>query len=136
MGTPLRNKLVPVAAAALFLTGTATTTAAAEPRSALDGACQSGELCLYYNSDHAGSLADFELGVKDFATVRFVSAGAGKGQQVKNNAASACNKDDNLTARVHYNSNWEGAYDSIPPGTCRNLVKTYNQNASFVWIAG
>nr|WP_291414136.1 peptidase inhibitor family I36 protein [Actinophytocola sp.] len=104
-------------------------------RSALDGVCQSGEFCLYYNSGHQGSLADFVLGVRDFSTVRFVGPGAGKGQ-VKNNAASACNKDDDLTARVHLNSNWQGAYDTIPPNTCRNLVNTYNENASFVWIAG
>ncbi len=135
-----------IAASPLLAAVLATTTfaggASAEPapggvsaRSALDGSCQSGEFCLYYNSDHQGSFSDFVLGVKDFATVRFVADGAGKGQLVKNNAASACNKDDNLTARVYFNSDWAGEYDSIAPGTCKNLVNTYNENASFQWIA-
>jgi hypothetical protein len=130
-----------VAAAALsltaFATGASATPAPGGPsaQSALDGVCQSGEFCLYYNSGHHGSFTDFELGVKDFSTVKFIADGAGKGQLVKNNAASACNKDDNLTARVYFNSDWQGEYDSIAPGTCENLVNTYNENASFVWIA-
>ncbi len=104
-------------------------------QAALDGVCQSGEFCLYYNSGHQGSFSDFVLGVKDFSTVKFIAAGAGQGQLVKNNAASACNKDDNLDARVFFNSNWTGVYDTIPPNTCKNLVNTYNENASFEWIA-
>jgi hypothetical protein len=129
------------AAAALSMTAFATTASAeavpggGSARSALDGSCQAGEFCLYYNSDHQGSFTDFALGVKDFSTVKFIADGAGKGQLVKNNAASACNKDDNLTARVYFNSNWQGAYDSIAPGTCKNLVNTYNENASYQWIA-
>ncbi|HEV7648435.1 MAG TPA: peptidase inhibitor family I36 protein [Actinophytocola sp.] len=122
-----------VALSIIGLAGTAS--ADVTTQSALDGVCQSGEFCLYYNSNEQGSLSDFELGVKDFATVRFVATGAGKGELVKNNAASACNKDDNLTARVFFNSNWAGAHDDIAPGTCRNLVNTYNENASFLWIA-
>jgi hypothetical protein len=126
-----------VAAAALSMATSASAEAGAggSARSALDGSCQAGEFCLYYNSGHQGSFTDFELGVKDFATVKFIGDGAGKGQLVKNNAASACNKDDNLTARVYFSSNWQGAYDSIAPGTCKNLVKTYNENASYQWIA-
>jgi hypothetical protein len=104
-------------------------------QAALDGVCQSGEFCIYYNSGHQGSFTDFVLGVKDFSTVKFIAAGNGQGQLVKNNAASACNKDDNLDARVFFNSNWTGAYDTIPPNTCKNLVNTYNENASFEWIA-
>jgi len=126
--------VLPIVALSLIgLAGTASADVSAQ--SALDGVCQSGEFCLYYNSNHSGSFSDFVLGVKDFSTVRFVADGAGKGQLVKNNAASACNKDDNLTARVFFNSNWQGAHDDIAPGTCKNLVNTYNENASFEWIA-
>jgi hypothetical protein len=136
----MRKILAPLATAVLATTTFAATAAAdtatgGSARSALDGSCQSGEFCLYYNSGHAGSFTDFALGVKDFSTVRFIADGAGKGELVKNNAASACNKDDNLTARVYFNSGWKGDYDSIAPGTCRNLSKTYNENASFQWIA-
>lgn len=122
-----------VALSVIGFAGTAS--ADVSTQSALDGVCQAGELCLYFNSNHQGSFSDFVLGVKDFSTVRFVADGAGKGQLVKNNAASACNKDDNLTARVFFNSNWAGSHDDIPPNTCRNLVNTYNENASFEWIA-
>ena len=64
--------VLPVVALSLIgLAGTASADVSAQ--SALDGVCQSGELCLYYNSNEQGSLADFELGVKDFSTVRFIS---------------------------------------------------------------
>jgi peptidase inhibitor family I36 len=96
--------VLPVVALSLIgLAGTAT--ADVSTQSALDGVCQTDELCLYYNSNEQGSFSDFAQNVKDFSTVRFVADGAGKGQLVKNNAASACNKTFHLTARVYYNSN-------------------------------
>jgi hypothetical protein len=94
-----------------------------------------GRGCLYYNSDFNGSLSDFSTPVEDFAGYKFLSSGNGKGQGVKNNAASLCNMDKTYTARVHYNSGWRGQYDDIPPYTCRDLTKTYNQNASLSWHA-
>ena len=64
---------------------------------ARDGICESGEFCLYYNSDHAGSVSDFTTSITDYGASQpecyeFKGAGAGKGQCVKNNAASVWNR--------------------------------------------
>lgn len=101
---------------------------------ARDGKCDNLEFCLYYNSNYAGSVSDHDEQVSDFAPYVFKGAGAGQGQGVKNNAASACNNTGRYTARVYYNSGFKGVYDDIPPRTCRNLSKTYNDNASFRWL--
>lgn len=102
---------------------------------------------LFYNSDFRGSWAKFGYSEENFGahdgTPGYLiftfceGRGNGSGQQVKNNAASAHNhKDYGLacTARVYFNSNWKGIYDDIGSDHYRNLVKTYNENASFKWI--
>lgn len=99
-----------------------------------NGVCEVGEVCLYYNSGCNGSFADFGGWINDFAGYVFVGPGAGKGQPVKNNAAAAKNRDATFTARIWFNSNQKGIYDNIGPSTsCRNLVNTYNENASLSW---
>jgi len=99
-----------------------------------NGVCEVNEVCLYYNSNCQGSLADFEFDVPDFAPYTFVSAGAGQGQGVKNNAASARNRDTTWIADIHFNSNYGGARDRIArTGACQRLVNTYNENASLKW---
>jgi Peptidase inhibitor family I36 len=143
----IRTKLAILAPlAALSLTGLAAGSASADAHDAhrvapasevgvasYDGVCEADEVCLYFNSDFKGSSVDFYDWVEDFAGYKFLSAGNGKGQSVKNNAASACNFDDVNTARIHFNSGWGGAVDDIPPLTCRNLTNTYNENASLSW---
>ena len=143
---PIRSKIAVVAPlVAVAVSGLVAGTAAADAGPAAargdvgitsnyDGVCEEGELCLYYNTNRDGSsYADFFRSVQDFATAKFLAPGRGQGQLIKNNAASACNKDNRLTARIFYNSNWEGVYDDIPPNTCETLDDTYNENASFVW---
>ncbi|MTD53301.1 peptidase inhibitor family I36 protein [Amycolatopsis pithecellobii] len=99
-----------------------------------NGVCEVGEVCLYYNSNCQGSFADFGGWVDDFAGYTFRSSGAGKGQPVKNNAASARNRDGDWTARIWFNSGQKGSYDNIAPSTpCQNLQNTYNENASLSW---
>jgi len=144
----LRTKVaVLLPLAALSLAGLTAGTAAADthdkhggmPKSAVqavaeqNGVCNIDEVCLFYNSDVSGSFSDFYYEVEDFAGYKFLTTGNGKGQAVKNNAASACNNDSVLTARIHYNSGWQGSYDDIAPLTCRNLTNTYNENASLSW---
>lgn len=128
--------LAPLAAAALSLTALATGASAdtAGAQANYDGICNGGEACFYYNSNSTGSVADFSQPVYDFASARFLGEGNGKGQGVKNNAASVCNYNSTYHVMVFFNSNHEGAYDVIPPGDCENLVKTYNENASFTWL--
>ena len=93
--------LVAMVATSLTLVGS---TAQAEPQSGKvsaqatdrNGVCEVGEACLFYNSNCQGSFIDFSGWVDDFAGYTFVSDGAGKGQRVKNNAASARNRDSRL----------------------------------------
>lgn len=87
---------------------------------------------LYYNSNEAGSSACFFV-AQNFAGEVFTTSGAGQGQPVKNNAASADNWGTH-TARVFYNSNYAGVYDDVKSHTSRNLVNTYNENASWEWL--
>ena len=99
-----------------------------------DGVCDSGEFCYYYNSDQAGSVSDFTGSLGDYGTTQpscydFKGAGAGKGQCIKNEAASAWNR-TSKTVRVYYNSNYGGTYLDIKSGAKVNLGALKNQNAS------
>lgn len=94
-----------------------------------------GEFCLYYNSYLGGSLRDFDTAVSDFAGYTFRTPGAGYGQAVKNNAASAWNRDPFATVRVYYNRNYMGPADDVRPKAWRNLADTKNDNASFRWLS-
>jgi hypothetical protein len=115
-------------------------------------ACQSYDtgfkFKLYYNSNTAGAYRDFGYAVGNFDSVPLVASdpvalkfcsgtGAGAGQRVKNNAASAHNRHTSYGACVYYNSWFNGAKDTLQPATpvpvSRNLVNTYNENASFQW---
>lgn len=123
-----------VAAAVLALGASMLTSAPAATAAARNGVCESGEFCLYYNSDQQGSRVDLVNSQRDYGSgsgcITFVSSGAGQGQCVKNNAASA----RNLTGRpvfVFYNSDFGGTYDEIPAGASANLnANVYNNNAS------
>lgn len=99
---------------------------------AQDGVSNDEEFIFYYNSGLGGSLSDFSAAKADLAGFTFVSSGAGQGQYLKNNAASVNNRRGEA-ARVYYNSNYAGAYDHVNADSSRNLVNTYNNNASFRW---
>jgi len=100
-----------------------------------NGHCEKGEFCYYYNSNHQGSISDFARSVSDYGTTQpdcyeFKGVGNGRGQCIKNNAASVWNR-SSKTVRVYYNSGYSGAYQDIAPGAQRNLNSTlYNENAS------
>lgn len=126
-----------LAAAALAvggLFGAAPTASAANQ----DGVCDVNEGCLYRNSAAYGygSFADFWLPVPTFNGTghKFLSTGAGKGELVWNNAAHARNRESGRTMRVYVNSNYLGAYDSIPASSRKDLANTKNDNASLKWI--
>ena len=117
----------------------------------IQGACQGNSAFkyrLYYNSGNAGAYRDFRFAVGNFGSVPLTAGGnyslkfcpgtgAGAGQAVKNNAASAHNSHTSYGACVYFYSWYDGAMDSIAPGVptprSQNLVKTYNENASFQW---
>ncbi|MFD4639746.1 peptidase inhibitor family I36 protein [Lentzea sp. NPDC058436] len=100
-----------------------------------DGSCESGEFCLYYNSDQAGSVSDFSGSIADYGDSQpscydFKGAGNGKGVCVKNNAASVWNK-TNKAVTVFYNSNYGGAKQTFAAGAKGNLkAELKNENAS------
>ncbi|TPG17221.1 peptidase inhibitor family I36 protein [Pedococcus bigeumensis] len=109
-------------------------TAAPAQAAARDGICQSGEFCLYYNSDNAGSVSDFTTSIDDYGASQpecyeFKGAGAGQGQCVKNNAASVWNRTSG-SVTVFYNSGYSGDSQSFASGAKGNLNATLkNDNA-------
>jgi hypothetical protein len=94
-------------------------------------------MVFYYNSGLEGSRTVF-VGFDHYSLndYKFLGSGTGKGQYVKNNAASAVNMSE-YDLNIYYNSNLAGACDSIPPFKSTGedpgdrLVRTYNNNASF-----
>ncbi|NEB04667.1 hypothetical protein [Streptomyces sp. SID13726] len=103
--------------------------------------CESLRPCLslYYNSNQQGSHTSF-YGYGDLdnlAGYTFASDSAGKGQPVKNNAASAyfSSKTPDESAVIYFNSNQGGACDWLWAqggrySIANRLNKTYNENAS------
>ena len=110
-------------------------TAPAAQAAARDGICQSGEFCLYYNSDQAGSVSDFTTSIDDYGATQpecyeFKGAGAGQGLCVKNEAASVWNRTSG-SVTVFYNSGYAGDSQTFAGGTKANLKATLkNENAS------
>lgn len=114
-----------------------------------DGVCEAsqysldgtGEMCLYYNSGQAGSVWDWRFSMGSVANFDppgsgaqlFIGPGAGQGQLVKNNAASAWNRFWGESVYVYYNSNFAGPADFVGSRTKVQLNRTYNENASMRW---
>jgi hypothetical protein len=130
------------AAAAAFLAFLPTNASAATYKS-----CPSGSLCMeiYYNSYWGGSHTAFTHSVSNFADYTFLSSGAGQGQTVKNNAASASLLDypaNHSNAAIFFSSGYGGACDFFyghGEGSFTEawrLGPTYNENASFYFTQG
>ena len=100
-----------------------------------DGACDSGEVCFYYNSNQQGAVSDFSSSVGSYGESQpkcyeFKGSGKGAGECMKNQAASVANRTDKPVT-VYYNSNYQGASQTIPAGESANLsAELKNQNAS------
>lgn len=125
------------AAAALSTTAAVPGTAQAAGR---DGVCDSGEFCLYYNSDNAGSVSDFTGSIPDYGASQpgcyeFKGSGTGQGLCVKNRAASVWNR-SSRTVRVYYNSGYGGSSQTFVSGARGNLNSTLkNENASHEFVS-
>ena len=121
--------------AATGIVATLLVTAPPAQAAARDGICQSGEFCLYYNSDHAGSVSDFTGSIDDYGASQpdcyeFKGAGAGNGQCVKNNTASVWNRTGGQVT-VFYNSGYAGDSQTFAAGAKVNLKAALkNENAS------
>ncbi|MEV0588643.1 peptidase inhibitor family I36 protein [Nonomuraea sp. NPDC050310] len=131
----MRTRIFTAASAALALGGAVL--GAASPASAAnrDGVCDPGEFCYYFNSNNQGSVSDFTGSIADYATTQptcydFKGPGAGKGQCIKNSAASVWNR-SSKTVRVYFNTGHAGSYQDFGAGARGNLNSTLkNQNAS------
>ncbi|NUT32799.1 MAG: peptidoglycan DD-metalloendopeptidase family protein [Hamadaea sp.] len=118
---------------AAILLGMGLNATPAQAATAYNGVCESGEFCLYYNSDNQGSLVDFTGSVSNYGAdagcIKFVSSGSGSGQCVKNNAASAWNR-TSVVVTVFYKSGYAGAIDNFTSGSAANLrAELKNENA-------
>jgi hypothetical protein len=113
--------------------------AAVEPL-ARNGVCEVGEFCLYFGSNLSGSVSDFTGSIPDYGPSQptcyeFKGPGAGQGQCVKNNAASASNKTTANNVTVYVNSNYGGQGDLFVPGEQGNLIAALkNNNASHRFV--
>jgi len=123
-------------AAALLMT-----LAAGAPASAAEGECggggSTGKMCLYFDStpdrgaEWGTNSSTPSLYVPYMRYFRVGPYGAnGSGWEVWNKAASGWNRDTNSSARVYFNSNYGGSWDSFCPSTSKNLYSTYKDNAS------
>lgn len=130
----MRSKLA-YAGLAAAIVGTAVAAAPVAQAAGRDGECQTGEFCLYYNSDHQGSVSDFNGSISDYGATQpgcyeFKGAGAGKDQCVKNNAAAAWNR-TGKPVTLYFNSGYAGSHQTFAAGAKVNLSATLkNQNAS------
>ncbi|WP_157420492.1 SpoIID/LytB domain-containing protein [Actinomadura kijaniata] len=130
-----RTARLTAAAAAVALAGTALAMASPVSAAGRNGVCESGEFCYYFNSDNKGSVSDFTGSVADYGAKQpscfdFKGAGAGKGNCVKNAAASVWNR-SGKTVRVYFNSGYGGRYQDFKAGAKGNLNSGLkNQNAS------
>jgi murein DD-endopeptidase MepM/ murein hydrolase activator NlpD len=133
-----RGLLALVVAAVIGAATVLTGSSPAQAATARNGVCETGEFCLYYNSDTSGSVSDFAGSISDYGTGSgcyvFVGAGAGQGQCVKNNAASAWNRTGRYVT-VFYNSGYSGPIDNFSPGADANL-RDYLKNENAAHLIG
>ncbi|MFE9687411.1 peptidase inhibitor family I36 protein [Streptomyces sp. NPDC006285] len=132
--TTVRFKKIAAAGAvvAATLAGTVATSGSAQA-AGHNGVCEAEEMCMYWGGNLSGSFHDYFYSTSDFGGDVFLSGGSGQGERVKNNSASAYNR-WSLLGRVYYNENFSGSYDDVPAYGSVNLVRTWNDNASFNWV--
>ncbi|MEJ7648544.1 MAG: peptidase inhibitor family I36 protein [Nakamurella sp.] len=139
--TSPRRRLAALGAVGVTLVTSLLTAAGPAQAAGRDGVCDSGEFCYYFNSGYAGSVSDFtgsisDLGGEQPSCYEYRGAGAGKGECVKNNAASVWNRTTgNVT--VYFNSGYAGASQTIAAGQKAQLkAGIYNENAGHQFGGG
>ncbi|MDX8151227.1 peptidase inhibitor family I36 protein [Patulibacter brassicae] len=129
------HRKLALAGVAGALLGTSLIAAPASQAAARDGVCNAGEFCLYFNSNHKGSVSDFKTSISNYGDrqptcYEFRGRGNGRGKCVKNEAASVWNR-TSKPVTVFFNSGYQGASQRIPARGKVNLNATLkNQNAS------
>lgn len=143
----MKRKLLAFAGAAAVTAG-ALSVAVAAPAFAGDdynGVCDAyqyiddptSEFCLYYHVNLTGSLWDKSSGDGpdyNLGDNHFIAPGDGHGQVVRNNAASARDRDYDETVHLFYSPNMMGTVDIIYSDSWLNdLGPLKNNEASYVW---
>ncbi|WP_256355943.1 hypothetical protein [Streptomyces sp. PKU-EA00015] len=109
--------------------------------------CSTNDACLwlYFNSENRGSSFLTTTSISNLAGYKYTAPGAGQGQYVKNNAASASFRADNnfyaSSGTVFYRSGYGGPCDKLQGSENQikwapRLVRTYNENASVKIVSG
>ena len=127
-----KTTMIRFAAAAALAAASGLAVPTASQAAARNGICETGELCLYYNSNHAGSVSDFTTSISDYGSKQpgcyeFRGAGKGKGLCVKNQAASVWNR-TGKPVTVYYNSGYAGSKQTFAAGAKTNLNATLKNN--------
>ncbi|MBN3930709.1 peptidase M23 [Streptomyces verrucosisporus] len=143
---PLKKILLSFGLTVLATTGTLFSSAA--PATALD-CTVSNRPCvvMYYNSNYGGAYFPTSTSISNLAGYTFMgfSGDPGRGQGVKNNAASAqFRADDNFylsSGTIFFNSGYAGPCDTFRTieynwVSSPRLARTYNDNASVLIKAG
>lgn len=89
-----------------------------------------GYLCYYYSPNEAGSSIGVYGRNNDLLNpaVKFATSGAGQGQNVGNNSASACSNHGTANYNVYFGVNQTGFYNNLPPYVCRNFSPAMRNN--------
>jgi hypothetical protein len=100
-----------------------------------DGACDVGDLCLYYfRAPTYGSGYDTAHNDQNLFNNRFIFASSGQGSIVGNNAEAYWNRDPKTYAYVCTEVNYGGSCGWLAPNTYGNLNSTYaNRSDSLYW---
>jgi hypothetical protein len=88
-------------------------------------------LCLYWGANGTGAYWYGSEIDNDLADNHYPNNGTGSGQVVKNNAASARNM-YGVPVYIYYNENRTGPMDTVQANSHRQLVNTWNNEASYV----
>jgi hypothetical protein len=144
----LRTGLLAIATAlATTAAGVAVGASPASAATGNNGACETDELCLWYDPNFGGSRLDFYYGTNgelsapytrfdDISHVndRFKTAGRGQGQSVFNNAASARNYDPFVRVTLYSLKFCSGTPFVVDAGaSVASLGGMQNNNESHCW---
>jgi hypothetical protein len=102
---------------------------------AQDGACDVGDLCLYYLFAEQGYGSAYDTGHNDQTlwNNHFITVASGRGAVVANNARAYWNRDPNAYAYVCTGVNYTGTCGWLAPNAWGNLNSTYADNSESVY---
>lgn len=107
------------------------------PNASQDGVVDVGDLGLYYFSSSLGYGSVYDTAHNDnyLFDNHFISAGAGHGQVVGNNAEFAWNRDPHTTVIVCTGINYTGSCGTIGPNVYGNFTSTYSNRVESIYWA-